>query len=180
MSSPPSCNSDGDIANVLFTLPLDAQTPTQDSPSVLNAEPALQTLQVDRPHIPRSKAKPLSRQHAIYFDPSSQCAGLGVQVKFDIEGILTKLDAKHPELDFLKYEANLQELKISNLEVANMFTTCSYADQARMTEDDAELFRQQVSTEYNIAFVENEREKMRERARRIGSLIVSGSTTHPL
>ncbi|KAH9032129.1 hypothetical protein EDB85DRAFT_2145691 [Lactarius pseudohatsudake] len=193
--SPPSFLFDGPFdssdSDTLDTSPLCAPTPTQNPLPVLDVKVA-QTL--DHPHVAAQPVnpptqnqdnslahrvyRPLTRQYAIYFDPGPQCAG--VKVKFDVKGTLTRLDAIHPELGFLKYDGNLRGLDISYLEAANMLETRFYASsRVGMTEEAARLFKQFISTEYNIAFLAHEEAKMTERARRIASCIVSGSSIGP-
>ncbi|KAH9172391.1 hypothetical protein EDB89DRAFT_1906246 [Lactarius sanguifluus] len=144
--SPPSFDSPFDGPD---TSPPCAQTPTQNPLPVLDVMVA-QTL--DHPHVAAQPVnlptqnqdnslahrayRPLTRQHAIYFDPGPQCAS--VKVKFDVKGTLTRLDAIHPELGFLKYDGNLQGLDISYLKAANMLETHFYASsRVGMTEEAA-------------------------------------------
>ncbi|KAH8979144.1 hypothetical protein EDB86DRAFT_3089399 [Lactarius hatsudake] len=186
MPSPPSPSFHGPDGDMLHAFPLRVQTPTQCLSE--DVETALPTL--DHPHAAQSvnsttqyqvdplvhKAyRPLTRQHAIYFDPSPQCAG--VKAEFDVKGILIALNAEYPEQGFLQYEGNLQGLGIYSLEAASVLKTRFYAsNQVGMTEEAAGLFKQRVSMEYDIAFQAHEQAKMRERAHCIAGLIVGGSS----
>ncbi|KAH9163591.1 hypothetical protein EDB89DRAFT_1912563 [Lactarius sanguifluus] len=191
MPSPPSPSFHDPDGNMLHAFPLHVQTSMQNSLSNSDVEPVLQTL--GHPHVAAQSVnsttqyqdnplvhktyRPLTRQHAIFFDPGPQCVGSGVSAKFDVKGILIILDAKYPELGFLQYEGNLQGLNMYYLETANMLEARFYAsNRVGMTEEAAGLFNQQVSIEYNIAFWARERTKMRERAHRIGGLIVGDSS----
>ncbi|KAH9028662.1 hypothetical protein EDB85DRAFT_1887811 [Lactarius pseudohatsudake] len=191
MPSPPSPSFHDPDGDMLHAFPLHVQTSTQNSLSDSDVEPVLQTL--GHPHVAAQSVnstsqyqdnplvhktyRPLTRQHAIFFDPGPQCVGSGVRAKFDVKGILIGLDAKYPELGFLQYEGNLQGLNMYYLETASMLGARFYAsNRVGMTEEAAGLFNQRVYIEYNIALWAHERAKMRERAHRIGGLIVGDST----
>jgi hypothetical protein len=141
--------------------------------SAAQPTPSLQTL-LDHSHVADSDSttqyqdnssthnanRPLSRHHVTHFDFSHKCAGLGVKDKFNIEGILIRLNVIFPEMDFLQYEEKLRGLGIYYLESANMFETDFYeSNQVGMTGEATGLFRQYVSTEYLKALLAHERAK---------------------
>ena len=156
------------------------------------AEPALQThLNQHQPPVPQSvdsttkhqntstarKPKPLSRQPRAFYHGTprdSPCLG----VKFDIVGILKRLDVLHPEMDFRQYEERLKSLGIDHLRTANILTTRVYqSSRVGMTEEATQLFRQFVVMDYNKALLADERRKMR--VRRIASDIHAALHTVP-
>ena len=122
--------------------------------------------------------RPLSQHAAIHYNPSPKCAS--IMAKFNVEGILIKLDVMYLELGFLWYKGNLQGLNIHYLEAAYMLKTNFYElDQVRMTEAASELFSQYVYMEYTKALLDHEWAKMRERAHHIASDISVGQHSLP-
>lgn len=90
--------------------------------------------------------------------------------KFDVNSILVKLNAKHPQLAFFQYEEKLRNLDVLYLGTANEFETHFYQSSVvGMTEEAAGLFRRCVSMEYSKALLAHERGKMRGRGLQITS-----------
>jgi hypothetical protein len=106
------------------------------------------------------KPNPLSQKGTMYFNTCHECTCL--EDKFDITGILMRLDLLHLGLGFCQYEERLKALTIQFLETANLLSTGFYmSDKVGMTEEAAGFFRQFVTTESNKALLAHEQHKMR-------------------
>ena len=92
----------------------------------------------------------------MHFDTCHESACLGV--KFDIVGILMRLDVLHLGLGFRQYEKGLKSLGIDYLRSTNILYTRVYqSGRVAMTEEAAQLFSQFVGTEYSKALLARER-----------------------